>query len=98
MSVYGSDEGLYGSGPVETPAAASVAIAPVASSSDSGSAQVSATDAIGQALEVLASPAALLSEVLPANPGDSKLPYGLAVFGACVVAIIWANSIDKGRK
>ena len=100
MSVYDGNEsgGLYDGGDWETPTGSATA-APVASGApESASQQVSASDAVGQALELIAAPVVLASEVFPSDPAQSKLPLGLAVFGACVVAIIWANSIDKGRK
>ncbi len=40
----------------------------------------------------------LLSEILPPNPADSKLPMGLAVLGACIVGILWADSFSRGGK
>src|SRR4029077_17686871 len=48
-------------------------------------AQPSASDAETQSLPLRAgNPSPLLSEVLPPNPADSKLPMGLAVLGACI--------------
>lgn len=55
----------------------------------------SPSDAAKAALQVIAAPASLLSEVLPPDPSQSKIPWGLAVFGACIFAMIWANSLDK---
>ena len=97
MSMYdeNQDAGLYDYGqqpqPAEpSPAPASAPTAP----------QFSPSDAVADSLALLAGDTSkLFSEVLPPNPADSKLPFGLAVFGACIVGIIWANSIDgRGRK
>jgi hypothetical protein len=48
------------------------------------------------AIEVVTAPIALAEEVFA--PETTKLPFGWAVLGACVVAVIWAASIDSKKK
>ena len=98
MSCYDDDDNddLYpegGQAPQSQPAAAPVPVS-------SPAAAPSPSDGVVQSLEMIAAgPAALVAEVLPIDPAESKLPIGLAVLGACVAAVIWADSIDKkGRK
>lgn len=52
-------------------------------------------DAAKAALQVIAAPASLLTDVLSPDPSQSKLPMVLAVIGTCIFAMIWANSLDK---
>ena len=49
---------------------------------------IAATNA---ALQVIADPTSLITEAAP------SLPWPVAVIGACVVAMIWANYLDGGR-
>ena len=51
------------------------------------------SDGIVDAVEVIAAPVALLEKVV--EPGSTLLPHGLAILGAAVVAVLWANSINK---
>lgn len=96
MSLYGEYDGdggdMYDSSGFPEPAPEP---APAAGSANPPSSPES--QAFSQSLQVIASPASLLSEVLPPDPSQSKLPMGLAIVGACIVGIILANSIDKGR-
>jgi hypothetical protein len=90
MSCYddSGDMDLYGPAPEIRPTAAPTVQPSVAE------------NAVGEVLNVISSagnPADLLVDVIPPNPADSKLPYGLAVVGACIVGMIWANSISKGK-
>lgn len=57
-----------------------------------------ASEAVSAAARAIVSPASLITDVLPADPSESKIPIGLAVFGFCVALIVWANSLDGGRK
>ena len=54
--------------------------------------------ALVSAAELVANPAALLSDIFPSDPSQSKLPMPLAVLGLCVVGMIWANWAEGGRK
>lgn len=57
------------------------------------------SDALAKSAELIAGgPAALLAEALPADPSQSStIPFGWAALGACVVAAIFANSLDKKK-
>lgn len=48
------------------------------------------------AIEVIAAPVKLAEEIL--DPETTKLPMGLAILGACVVAVMWAISVDSKGK
>jgi len=54
-------------------------------------------EALSQAVQVIASPATLLSDVLPPDPSQSKIPQGLAILGCLAVACLWANSMMKEK-
>lgn len=55
-----------------------------------------AQTALVEAVEVIAGgPAALLTQAV--TPGQTSLPMGLAILGACVVAVIWASNLEKHR-
>src|SRR4051812_28160571 len=54
-------------------------------------------EALSQAVQVIASPASLLSDVLPPDPNQSKIPQSLAILGCLAVACIWANSMMKEK-
>lgn len=56
--------------------------------------EVSASDAVTKSVELITNPAALLSQAV--DPSTSKLPMGLAVLGACIFAMVWANSLSGG--
>lgn len=52
--------------------------------------------AVGEAIELVASPASLIASAV-APGGATSIPFGLAVLGACLVGILWAASVDKGE-
>lgn len=54
-------------------------------------------EALSQAVQVIASPTSLLSDVLPPDPNQSKIPQSLAILGCLAVACIWANSMMKDK-
>ncbi len=90
MSIYGGDfsSDLYETGPPpqqkaqEAPKSADPAIDPQAATSE--------------ALQLIANPVKLASDVLTQDPATSKLPLGLAIFGTCIAAIVIAAHFDGG--
>lgn len=55
-----------------------------------------ATQAAKQALAVITNPTKILTDALPTSPDEpSKIPWGLAVLGGCVIAVMWAASLEK---
>lgn len=86
MSVYDSDgDGLYDCG-------ASDYIP------DQQSAAQAEPPAAGSANPPEPATVPMMAQVLPPdNSSTSKLPHALAIFGVCVVALIWANSLDGGK-
>lgn len=92
MSMYGetASDNLYGESatplqkPQEAPKAADPAIDPQSAASE--------------ALQVMANPVKLASDVLTQDPARSKLPLGWAIFGACVAAIVLAAHFDGGSE
>lgn len=104
MKDTGYGGGLYNDIALESQRPAAAAASP--SSGDTGSAAPSSSsvsDALIADLELIAAPATLLADVEGAilTPGStSKLPQGLAILGACAVAVIWAASLQppKGKR
>ena len=83
-----SDSGLYSAGAAPHPQKQPARPVPVAPAPDPGTAVV-------QSVELLAGdPSPLLS----ADPNQSKLPFGWAVVGVCAAAVIWAASLEGGKK
>jgi len=102
MGVYcdeGETGGLYAAGAPESNQAQPDGAAAAAGVDTSASASASASNALIQTAELVAAgPGALLADVLPADPTKSSLPLGLAIIGLCAVGVLWAASIDGGRK
>lgn len=101
MSGWGDySSSLYDMGPAPSAQPEPAAPAPAAAAApDPRPAAGSASDALVRSAELIAAPVpALVSEVLPLDVSQSKLPYGWAVFGACIAAMVWANSLDRKRK
>lgn len=65
-----------------------------AGASENLPALVSPVDAVSAAVNLVANPAGLLSDVFPADPAQSKLPLGWAIVGACAVAVIFASWVE----
>jgi hypothetical protein len=85
---------LYDTGAASAPPSEqSTAVVPASAAPSSA-----APDSSGfvEAVEVIANPLKLVETAV--DPTDTKLPWGLAVLGACVVLVILANSLDKGGR
>lgn len=52
------------------------------------------TEAANAALGVIVNPTSLITDAA-ASP---SLPWPIAVIGICIVGMIWANYLDRGRK
>ena len=83
MSLYGDEslcgEDIYVSGPPQQEQAES--------------ADTPQNGLVAAAELVADGPMELLTEAV--TPGETKLPLGLAILGACAVAVIMAASLDK---
>ena len=88
MSLYDPNDpwGLYDNVGQQPQAEAEPETAPQSESAPS-TALVAAADLVA------AGPAELLTEAV--TPGESKLPLGIAILGACVAAVLFASSIDE---
>jgi len=103
MSLFNDDSssiggGLYdsvGTDPVSPKSNVTPIRQPDTQQAAAASSEPDAASGAKAALEIIANPTSLLSDVLPADASQSKLPYGLAVLGLCGLAIWWANWVDE---
>ncbi len=98
--MYGEDDNQFGgdlydsSGfPDSAPQPEPVVPAPAAGSANPPSSPES--QAFSKSLQVITNPASLVMDAV--DPSQTKLPMGVAILGACIVAMLWANSMSKGK-
>jgi len=91
----GGDGGLYDTGPSLPQPKPVGRVVPI--NRPAPTSEPDPKEALSQAVQVIASPATLLSDVLPPDPNQSKIPQGLAILGCLAVACLWANSMMKEK-